>query len=87
MSSSPYHAAGKLVTEILEKNKSIKNATFKKSKLVCTKATYAQVCNAVAYKSSIDKILNHNSGKLRRAIEIEKARDKGLVYVLLSELL
>mmetsp|Transcript_29654 Transcript_29654/g.45346 ORF Transcript_29654/g.45346 Transcript_29654/m.45346 type:complete len:594 (+) Transcript_29654:114-1895(+) len=87
MSSSPYHAAGKLMTEILLSKKSLKTLAFKKSRLVCTKATYAQVCNTIQYKSKIDKILNHDSGRLRKSIEMDKARHPGLMYILLFELL
>lgn len=87
MSTSPYNAAGKLLNQILQQKKSIKTVAFSKSKLTCSKATYATVCNTIQNKSNIDAILNHNGGKLRKAIEMDKARNTGLVYVLLYELL
>ena len=87
MSTSPYHAAGKLMNQILIQKKSIKTVAFSKSKLTCNKSTYATVCNTVQNKSNIDMILNQNGGKLRKAIEMDKARIPGMVYVLLYELL
>ncbi len=73
--------------QILEERKSIKTVAFSKSKLVCSKATYAQVCNTIQHKKVIDSILNHNGGKLKNSIEMAKARSQGLVYILLYELL
>jgi putative methyltransferase len=87
MSTSPYHQAGKMMQQILTERKSIKTIAFSKSKLLCSKSTYAQVCNTLQHKTVIDSILNHNSGYLRKAIEMDKARSSGLVYVLLFELL
>ena len=87
MSSSPYHAAGRLLNQILEQKKSIKTVAFSKSKLTCSKATYATVCNTIQNKPNIDSILNHSNGKLRKLIEVDKARNQGLIYVLLYEFL
>ncbi len=87
MSTSPYHAAGKLMSQIMSSKKSIKTVAFSKSKLTCSKSTYATVCNTVQHKHNIDLILNSNGGKLRTAVEMDKARNPGLVYVLLYELL
>lgn len=87
MSSSPYQAAGKLMNQILDQKKSIKTVAFSKSKLTCSKATYATVCNTIQNKQNIDAILNHNGGVLRKGIEFDNARNKGLVYVLLFEFL
>ena len=87
MSSSPYQAAGKLMNQILDQKKSIKTVAFSKSKLTCSKATYATVCNTIQNKPNIDAILNHNGGDLRKGIEMDNARNKGLVYVLLYEFL
>jgi len=71
----------------MEQKKSIKAVAFSKSKLICNKATYATVCNTVQHKHNIDIILNHNGGKLRQAIELDNARNPGMVFVLLYELL
>jgi len=87
MSSSPYHAAGKLLNQILDQKKSIKTVAFSKSKLTCSKATYATVCNTIQNKPNIDSILNHNNGKLRKLIKVDEARNQGLIYVLLYEFL
>ncbi len=87
MSTSPYHQAGKLLQQILSEKKSIKTVVFSKSKLICTKSTYAQVCETIQHKSIIDSILNYNSGYLRKAIQMDTLRNVGLVYVLLYELL
>lgn len=87
MSTSPYHQAGKLLQQILSEKKSIKTVAFSKSKLICSKATYAQVCNTIQHKALIDSILNHNSGHLRKAIQMKTFKNVALVYVLLYELL
>lgn len=87
MSTSPYHQAGKLLNSILSERKSIKTVAFSKSKLVCSKSTYAQVCNTIQHKSIIDSILNYNGKHLRKAIQMDSFRSEGLVYVLLYELL
>jgi putative methyltransferase len=55
--------------------------------LTCSKSAYATVCNTIRNKPVIDSILNHDGGKLRHAIELDQARNQGLSYVLLSELL
>jgi hypothetical protein len=87
MSSSPYHQAGKLTNQILYEKKSIKTVAFSKSKLLCTKSTYAQVCNTVQHKAVIDSILKYNSNCLRKAIQMRTFKNEGLVYVLIYELL
>jgi putative methyltransferase len=87
MSTSPYHEAGKLMNLILTQKKSIKTVAFSKSKLTCSKSAYATVCNTIRNKSLLDSILNHDGGKLRKAIELDQARNQGLIYVLLYELL
>ena len=87
MSSSPYHNAGRMLSEILTHKKSLKKIAFKSQKLTCSKSTYAQVCNTLQHKATLDSILNHNSGYLRKSIQIEKVRNIGLVYILLYELL
>ena len=75
------------MSQIMASKKSMKSDAFSKSKLTCSKATYATVCNTVQHKHNIDAILNENEGKLRKAIEMDNARDPGMMYVLLYELL
>mmetsp|Transcript_15210 Transcript_15210/g.17708 ORF Transcript_15210/g.17708 Transcript_15210/m.17708 type:complete len:630 (+) Transcript_15210:144-2033(+) len=87
MSTSPYNEAGNLMQKIIMEKKSIKTLAFSKSKLKCKKSTYAQVCNTIQHKPILDSILNHNSGYLRKGIQFDKARNRGMVYVLLYELL
>ena len=87
MSTSPYNQAGKLLQQILSDRKSIKTVAFSKSKLVCSKSTYAQVCSTIQHKSVIDSILDYNGKHLRKAIQMGSFRNEGLVYVLLYELL
>ena len=87
MSSSPYHNAGKILSEILTHKKSLKKIVFKSKKLTCSKTTYAQVCNTLQHKTTLDSILNHNSGYLRKSIQVDKVRNIGLIYILLFELL
>lgn len=71
----------------MTQKKSVKSIVFSNQKMTCSKATYATVCNAIANKPNIDLILNHDMGKLKKALEISKARNVGLMYILLSELL
>lgn len=87
MSTSAYHEAGKLMNQIITHKKSIKTVAFSKSKLKCSKSAYATVCNTIQKKPLIDSILNNDGGKLRKAIELDQARNQGLIYVLLYELL
>lgn len=87
MSTSPYNEAGNLMTKIMKQKKSIKSVAFANQKMSCSKASYATVCNTIANKPNIDKILGYQSGKLRKDLEVDKTRNIGLLYVLLSELL
>lgn len=87
MSTSPYNEAGNLMTKILKQKKSIKSVAFANQKMSCSKASYATVCNTIANKPNIDQILGYHSGKLRKDLEVDKTRNIGLLYVLLSELL
>lgn len=75
------------MTKILKQKKSIKSVAFANQKMSCSKASYATVCNTIANKPNIDKILGYQSGKLRKDLEFDKTRNVGLLYVLLSELL
>jgi tRNA and rRNA cytosine-C5-methylases len=75
------------MNQILTHKKSVKTVAFSKSKLKCSKSAYATVCNTIQKKPLIDSILNDDGGKLRKAIELDQARNQGLIYVLLYELL
>lgn len=88
MSTSPYHGAGKLLDKILTEHKGLKTVAFSKNRqLQCSKASYAQVCETLRHKSLLDAILNDSGGKLRRSVQFNDTRSKGLLYVLLHELL
>ena len=89
--SSPYASAGWLINEHLEKRRGLKSIAFD-----CTKgkkggapdkATYATVCKTMQHLSTINEILNANNKRLRKAIDFDSVRNKGLLYVLLYELL
>lgn len=88
MSTSPYNEAGKLLNQIITEHKSLKTIAFSKNKAkrTCSKVAYATVCHTLAHKRVLDLILNYNSGHLRRQI-FDRARNVGLFYVLLHELL
>jgi len=86
MSTSPYHAAGKLVDRVLNEHKGLKTVAFS-GKSSTSKASYAQACETLRHKSLLDAILSHDGNKLRRAVQFDDTRSKGLLYVLLFELL
>lgn len=86
MSTSPYHSAGKLVERVLTEHKGLKTVAFS-GKSSTNKATYAQACETLRHKSLLDAILSHDENKLRKAVQFDDTRSKGLLYVLLFELL
>lgn len=92
--SSPYHEAGWLLNEHLEKRRGIKSIAFeggKKRKNDASSApdkrTYATVCKTMQHLSTINEVLNADGGRLRKAIGFDSVRNKGLLYVMLHELL
>lgn len=88
MSTSPYHTAGKLVDRVITEHKGLKTIAFSGRKNQCTnKASYAQACETLRHKALLDAILNHDDGKLGQAVQFDDTRSKGLLYVLLFELL
>ena len=86
MSTSPYHSAGKLVDRVLNEHKGLKTVAFS-GKSQTNKSSYAQACETLRHKSLLDAILSHDGDKLRRAVQFDDTRSKGLLYVLLFELL
>ena len=80
--SSLYAAAAKLLTQIIEEKKSFKSLVYsKEGKLQCSKRTYAQVCQVLAYKSILDQVLEQFPGLH------QDVRNTGLLHILLYELL
>lgn len=96
MSSSPYHNAGILLSEHLEKRRGIKSIAFDvtsqgggKKKSPPDKTTYATVCKTMQHIPIINMILDGStpSINLRKAIGFDAVRNKGLLYVMLYEIL
>lgn len=96
MSSSPYHNAGILLSEHLEKRRGIKSIAFDatsqggggKKKSPPDKTTYATVCKTIQHIPIINMILDGTPNiNLRKAIGVDTVRNKGLLYVMLYELL
>lgn len=93
INSSPYHAAGALLNEHLEKRRGLKSIAFdshsrrsnKKGSTTPDKATYATVCKTLQHLSIINEVLSKNN--LSEAIGFDSVRNKGLLYVMLYELL
>lgn len=87
--SSPYHNAGWLLNEHLQKRRGIKSLAFdgKEKGGAPDKATYATVCKTMQHLSSINEILDANNKRLRNAIGFDSVRNKGLLYVMLYELI
>eukprot|EP00970_Alexandrium_tamarense_P006410 scaffold1099_cov194-Alexandrium_tamarense.AAC.6 len=93
MSSSPYHEAGWMLNELLPSKtnsgggprKSLKSLVNKKGSP--NKAAYATVCKTMQHLPAINSILNENNGKLHKAIGIDDVNSKGLLYVMIYELL
>ena len=58
-----------------------------KSKGGPNKAAYATVCKTMQRIPTINAVLNESGGKLRKAIGLDTVHNKGLMYVMLYELL
>ncbi|KAL3929763.1 MAG: hypothetical protein SGBAC_012067 [Bacillariaceae sp.] len=79
MSFSPYAPAGNIINEIIKTKKGLKTIAYNKDgELTCSKTTYAQSSHVLQHKPLLDKIL--------REVHVD-AKNKGLLYVLLYELL
>ncbi|KAL9179864.1 hypothetical protein ACHAXT_007834 [Thalassiosira profunda] len=93
MSSSPYQAPASLLGEHLRSGRGLKSLAFdalggkKKGGSVPNKATYATVCKTLQHLPAIDHILDANGKKLRKAVGFDGVRNKGLMYIMLYELL
>ncbi len=93
MNSSPYHAAGTLLNEHLERRRGLKSIAFdthggsskKKSTTAPDKATYATVCKTLQHLAIINEVLSRSN--LSKDIDFDSVRNKGLLYVMLYELL
>lgn len=91
--SSPYASAGYLINEHLEKRRGLKSLAFdttgkkKKKGGAPDKSTYATVCKTLQHLSILNSILNANNKSLRKKIDFDNIRNKGLLYVMLYELL
>lgn len=90
--TSPYHEAGWILNELLSSNsggRGLKSIVFSNSKTKGgpSKSTYATVCKSMQHLPAINSVLNDDGGKLRRAIGIDTVHNKGLMYVMLYELL
>ncbi|KAL3779485.1 hypothetical protein HJC23_000044 [Cyclotella cryptica] len=90
--TSPYHEAGRILNELLSSKsggRGLKSIAFSNSKTRGgpSKATYATVCKSMQHLPAINSVLNHSGGRLRKAIGIDTVHNKGLMYVMLYELL
>jgi putative methyltransferase len=89
MNSSPYHAAGTLLNEHLEKRRGLKSIAFDTHGGGSSKekgaAAYATVCKTLQHLAIINEVLSHKN--LSKAIDVDSVRNKGLLYVMLYELL
>lgn len=67
----------------------LKSIIFSKNKRKgeLNKATYATVCKSMQHIPTINAVLNEDGGKLRNAIGLDSVHNKGLMYVMLYELL
>jgi putative methyltransferase len=82
-SSSPYNQAAQILNELWEsKNKSLKRLLYdsKSGDLKCSKSCYAQVSNVTQRKDQLDDIL-------RETKLLDAGKNKGLLYVMVFELL
>lgn len=91
MSSSPYRNSGLLLNKHLESRRGLKAIAFHtqskngKQKATLEKATYATVCKTLQHLTIINEVLDANDKELRNAFG--SIRDKGLLYVMIYELL
>lgn len=100
--TSPYQEAGWILNELLptdssnyedERNqkqrRGLKSLAFdpKNKKKAPSRATYATVCKTMQNLPVINAVINANGKKLRKAIGFDSVRNKGLMYVMIYELL
>lgn len=78
MSSSPYAPAGNILNQIIKTKKGLKTIAYNQNgELKISKTAYAQSSHVLQHKPLLDKLL--------REVEVD-ANNKGLLYVLLYEL-
>ena len=80
-SSSPYAPAAKLLNQIWTKRKGLKTVAYnREGELTCSKVAYAQCAHVLQNKPLLDRLLN--------IVKLDlQAKNEGLLYVLLYELL
>jgi putative methyltransferase len=89
--SSPYHDAGWLLSEHLQKRRGLKSIAFDSQgkhndkKKAPDKVTYATVCKTMQHLAIINEVLDADN--LRKSIGFDSVRNKGLLYVMIYELL
>jgi putative methyltransferase len=92
-STSPYYEAGSILDELLSSKsgggRGLKSIAFSKNKTKGgpNKATYATICKSMQHLPLINSVLNDDGGKLRKGIGLDTVHNKGLMYVMLYELL
>ncbi len=80
MSSSPYAPAAKILNEIWTKRKGLKTVVYsKEGELKCSTSTYAICCHVLKERPLLAKLL--------KKVPKIQAKNQGLVYILLYELL
>ena len=80
MSSSPYAPAAKILNEIWMRHKGLKTVVYsKEGELKCSTSTYAICCHVLKQKSILTKLL--------KQVPKIQAKNEGLFYILLHELL
>ena len=80
MSSSPYAPAAKILNEVWTRKKGLKTVVYSKDgELKCSSSTYAICCHVLKEKLLLSKLL-------KKIPEIQ-AKNQGLIYILLYELL
>ncbi len=80
MSSSPYAPAAKILNEVWTRRKGLKTVVYsKEGELKCSTSTYAICCHVLKEKPLLSKLL--------KKVPKIRAKNQGLVYILLHELL
>mmetsp|Transcript_26726 Transcript_26726/g.62457 ORF Transcript_26726/g.62457 Transcript_26726/m.62457 type:complete len:602 (+) Transcript_26726:151-1956(+) len=80
MSSSPYAPAAKILNEVWTRRKGLKTVVYsKEGELKCSTSTYAICCHVLKEKPLLAKLL--------KKVPTIEAKNQGLLYILLYELL
>ncbi|KAG7344054.1 16S rRNA m5C 967 methyltransferase [Nitzschia inconspicua] len=79
-SSSPFAPAANILNRIWSTQKGLKSVVYSsQGELTCSKTTFAQCSHVLEHKSTLDRLL--------KEVPYLQAKNKGLLYVLLYELL